>query len=277
MDPFSSTRLQSVRKRRAEAFFKKTGRWRSLTLENTSGFSYRIDPPMTSTVIAPPSPATVAVSGTDAVFPVRRIFCVGRNYAAHAREMGADPTKEAPFFFCKPADAVVPSGAILPYPLATHDLHHEVELVLALKAGGSNLSTAEAAEALYGVGVGVDLTRRDLQADAKKAGRPWDMAKGFDRSAPLGAVLPLAAPLDHVVPPSAGIRLTVNGAVRQDGRLGDMILSPLEVIAHLSQLVALAAGDLIFTGTPEGVAALVSGDVVQAEIDGLPPLQFQMA
>ena len=232
---------------------------------------------MTSTVIAPPPAVTVAVSGQDAVFPVRRIFCVGRNYAAHAREMGGDPTKEAPFFFCKPADAVVPSGATLPFPMATSDLHHEVELVLALKSGGSALSPEQAAETLYGVGVGVDLTRRDLQAEAKKAGRPWDMAKGFDRSAPLAALMPLSAPLEQVLPPSTRIRLSVNGAVRQDGALEEMILSPLEIIAHLSRLVELAAGDLIFTGTPEGVAALVPGDVVRAEVEGLPVLEFRLA
>lgn len=231
----------------------------------------------TSTVIAPPPAATVAVAGTDAVFPVRRIFCVGRNYAAHAREMGADPTKEAPFFFCKPSDAVVPSGTTIPYPVATRDLHHEVELVLALKAGGQNLTLAQAAESLYGVGVGVDLTRRDLQAEAKKAGRPWDMAKGFDRSAPMGALLPLTAPLDDVVSDTTRIRLSVNGTVRQDGELAEMILPPLEVITHLSTLVELAAGDLIFTGTPEGVAALVAGDSVRAEVDGLPVLEFSLS
>lgn len=231
---------------------------------------------MISTVIAPPPAATVAVAGTDAVFPVRRIFCVGRNYAAHAWEMGGDPSKEAPFFFCKPADAVVPSGAVLPYPQATKDLHHEVELVLALKGGGTDLTVEQAAETLYGIGVGVDLTRRDLQAEAKKAGRPWDMAKGFDRSAPLAPLLPLTAPLNQVVPPSSRIRLSVNGSVRQDGGLDEMILSPLEIIAHLSQVVELAAGDLIFTGTPEGVAALVPGDAVRAEVEGLPVLEFTL-
>ncbi|MBS0505079.1 MAG: fumarylacetoacetate hydrolase family protein [Proteobacteria bacterium] len=214
---------------------------------------------------------TIAIEGSADRFPVRRIYCVGQNYAAHAREMGANPDRQAPFFFSKPADAVVPGGGVLPFPPRTNDLHHEVELVLALGAGGSDIGADEAGRLIFGCAVGVDLTRRDLQAEAKAAGRPWDMAKGFDRSAPIGA-LARGQP-----PASAAISLSVNGAARQAGKLSDMIWSPAEIIAALSSYVTLAPGDLIFTGTPSGVGRLLPGDNIEASIEGLPPLSFRLA
>ena len=213
-------------------------------------------------------PVTVAIAGSDARFPIRRIFCVGQNYADHAREMGADPTRAAPFFFSKPADAVVASGARLDFPSQTGDLHHEVELVLALAAGGTNIALADAAGLVFGHAVGIDLTRRDLQAAAKKAGRPWDMAKGFDQSAPLGAITPGPAPAH------AAIALSVNGETRQAGDLGQMIWNVAEIIATLSGFVALAGGDLIFTGTPAGVGPIRPGDKLRATLAGVTPLEI---
>ncbi|PZO90593.1 MAG: fumarylacetoacetate hydrolase, partial [Sphingomonas sanxanigenens] len=204
---------------------------------------------------------TVAVEGLEARFPVRRIFCVGQNYADHAREMGGDPDRAPPFFFSKPADAVAANGATLPFPSRTENLHHEVELVVALGAGGENLSPEAAAKAIFGWTVGIDLTRRDLQAEAKKAGRPWDMAKGFDRSAPLGAIRP------GMPPASGAITLGIDGEQRQSGNLDQMIWSVPEVIANLSTYVALAPGDLIFTGTPAGVGPILRGQTVEARID----------
>jgi fumarylpyruvate hydrolase len=214
---------------------------------------------------------TIAIHGTDARFPVRRIFCVGRNYADHAREMGGDPTREPPFFFSKPADAVVDSGAILPFPSRTSELHHEVELVLALGAGGADITPEDAAATIFGYGVGIDLTRRDLQAEAKKAARPWDMAKGFDRSAPVG-------PLVRVRPEAAAdVALTIDGAVRQQGRLSDMIWQIEEIVASLSSYVTLAGGDLIFSGTPAGVGPVLRGETMRGTIAGLPPIEITMA
>lgn len=220
---------------------------------------------------APPRPA-LSVQGSDDLFPIRRIYCVGRNYAAHAREMGADE-REPPFFFTKPGDAVVADGGSVAYPPATADLHHEVELVVAIGGQGAGVGVAEAAGLVWGYAVGVDLTRRDLQAQAKKAGKPWDMAKGFDQSAPIGPLVPAAgcAGLD-----SASIALSVDGETRQDGRLADMIWPVPEVIAHLSRLVILMPGDLIMTGTPDGVGPVARGETVRAEITGLPPLTFTM-
>lgn len=209
---------------------------------------------------------TVAIEGSEARFPVRRIFCVGQNYADHAREMGGDPDRAPPFFFSKPADAVVANGATLPFPSLTDNLHHEVELVVALGAGGEALSPDAAAGAIFGWTVGIDLTRRDLQAEAKKAGRPWDMAKGFDRSAPVGAIRP------GMPPASGAITLGIDGEQRQSGNLDQMIWSVPEVIANLSTYVALAPGDLIFTGTPAGVGPILRGQTVEARIDGLDPL-----
>ncbi|MGB4826144.1 MAG: fumarylacetoacetate hydrolase family protein [Paracoccaceae bacterium] len=219
---------------------------------------------MTGFVLPPPPQASVAVEATSARFAVRRIFCVGRNYAEHAREMGNDPDRELPFFFTKPADAVVDSGATIAFPIATADLHHEAELVVALGAGGAMIPESKAARLIFGHAAGNDLTRRDLQAEAKAARRPWDMAKGFDASAILGAIRP--GPIDDTT-----IRCKVNGTVRQQARLSDMIWPVDAIIAHLSRLVTLAPGDLIFTGTPAGVGSLVSGDTCTVEIDGLAP------
>jgi fumarylpyruvate hydrolase len=216
---------------------------------------------------------SLAVAGTDARFPVRRIFCVGRNYADHAREMGHDPSREPPFFFTKPADAVVQRETVR-YPPATSDLHHEVELVVALQSGGADLAIGEALGCVFGYAVGVDLTRRDLQARAKAKGHPWDMGKGFDESAPIGVVQPASA-IGH--PQRGAIALAVNGELRQQGDLSQMIWSIPEVIAELSHLVRLAPGDLIFTGTPAGVAALVRGDRLRGEIAGVGMVEFALA
>lgn len=227
---------------------------------------------MRETVFDPAPPVLLPVVGESAAFPVRRIYCVGRNYAAHAREMGADPEREPPFFFTKPRDAAVSfSGhGDLPYPGATRDLHHEVELVVALSKGGRDITPDEAGALIYGYGVGVDLTRRDLQASAKAAGRPWDTAKGFDHSAPMGAISRAAPAAD------ASIRLSVDGKPRQSGRLSEMIWSIPEVIAEASRLWTLAPGDLIFTGTPEGVGPIARGERVEAHIEGLPSLAFTL-
>jgi fumarylpyruvate hydrolase len=223
-----------------------------------------------------PAPPVVAlpVEGDARRFPVRRVFCVGRNYAAHAREMGHDPDREPPFFFTKPADALVPGGGTIPYPSATSDLHHEVELVVALGKGGANIPEARALDHVFGYAVGIDLTRRDLQAEAKKLGRPWAMAKGFDRSAPISP-LRAAARIGH--PEASPIRLEVNGEVRQASTLAHHIWSVAETIAYLSGLVELAPGDLIFMGTPEGVAAVQRGDRLDASIEGVGELRVTIA
>lgn len=222
---------------------------------------------MTDYVLPPAPTPSVAVSGSQARFPLRRVFCVGRNYAAHAREMGKDPDREPPFFFTKPADAVFEDGAAVPYPPATHDLHHEAELVVALGSGGRDIAEDAALACVWGYAAGNDLTRRDLQAEAKAAGRPWDMAKAFDDSALCGPLVP-AAEIGH--PARGAIRLTVNGETRQTGDLSELIWSIPEIIAHLSRLVELRAGDLVYTGTPAGVGALAPGDVCTTEIAGLP-------
>jgi fumarylpyruvate hydrolase len=200
------------------------------------------------------------------LFAVRRVFCVGRNYAAHAREMGIDPDREAPFFFMKPADALVVNDADMPYPPRTLQLHHEMELVVAIGAGGADIAVADALEHVFGYAAGLDMTRRDLQNAAKKAGKPWDMSKGFDHSAPIGLMVP-AARSGHVA--SGVIELRVNGAVRQSSDLSKMIWSVPETIAYLSGLVTLAPGDLIFTGTPEGVGAVERGDVLEGVVAGV--------
>ncbi|MFA7436728.1 fumarylacetoacetate hydrolase family protein [Castellaniella sp.] len=219
---------------------------------------------------------TLAIAASGARFPVRRIYCVGRNYADHAREMGASG-RELPFFFAKPADAAfsVPEGACgdLPYPPATADLHHEVELVVALASGGRNLSPEQAAQTPWGYAIGLDMTRRDLQAAAKKAGRPWETAKAFDFSAPMGPLHPVRA----VGALSSGaIELWVNGQLRQSGDLADMIWSVPEAIAYLSTLFELRAGDLLFTGTPAGVGAVQVGDRLEARIERLGMLRLQV-
>jgi len=216
-------------------------------------------------VFDPPPQIALPVQGC-AKFPVRRVFCVGRNYAAHAREMGGDPNREPPFFFTKPADALVSAGAATPYPPATGKLHHEMELVVAIGTGGTDIPPDDALPHVFGYAAGIDLTRRDLQDEAKAGRRPWDMSKGFDASAPIGDITP-ASVCGH---PAAGrIRLLVNGETRQDGDLADQIWPVPEIIAALSRLVSLAPGDLIFTGTPEGVGALNRGDEVVGEIDGV--------
>lgn len=220
---------------------------------------------MSAYVIPPPPVVSIPTDG-GGQFPVRRIFCVGRNYAAHAREMGHDPDREAPFFFCKPADSLVVGGADMPYPAMTHDLHHEMELVVGLSSGGVDIAEADAMSHVWGYAAGLDMTRRDMQAEAKKAGRPWDMAKGFDHSAPIGLMVPASAVAD----PGRGlIELKVNGAVRQSSDLSYLIWSIPETIAYLSRLVRLEAGDLIFTGTPEGVAAASRGDVLEGVVAGV--------
>jgi len=229
---------------------------------------------MSSYVITAPAQPSLAVADSQERFPIRRVFCVGRNYSAHAREMGSDPNREPPFFFTKPADAVVPASGAVPYPPATQDLHHEVELVVALGAGGSNIDPSDAMSLVWGYGVGLDLTRRDLQALAKDAGRPWDMAKGFDASAPCSPLIP-AAKLGH--PQDARIWLEVNGELRQEGNLNEMIWPIADMIGHLSRLVTLAPGDLIYTGTPAGVAALKPGDRVRGGVDGVAEFALSIA
>ncbi|CAA7623944.1 fumarylacetoacetate hydrolase family protein [Magnetospirillum sp. UT-4] len=206
----------------------------------------------------------VPVLGETAAYPVRRIFCVGRNYAAHAREMGSDPTREAPCYFTKSADSVVPGGGPVPYPPGTANLHHEVELVVALGAPVFRANAATAAGAVFGHAVGLDLTRRDLQLAAKDLGQPWDLGKSFEFSAPVSPLRRAAAPVL-----AARIELAVNGTVRQSADVADMTWSVPEVIAHLSRFYHLGPGDLIFTGTPEGVGPVVPGDRIEARIDGI--------
>ncbi|MDP3174653.1 MAG: fumarylacetoacetate hydrolase family protein [Phenylobacterium sp.] len=220
--------------------------------------------------IFPPPPITaVPVLGESSTFPVRRVICVGRNYAAHVREMGADE-RDPPFFFAKPADAVVSADAVA-YPQATSDLHHEIELVAALSGGGVDLTPGQALDLVYGYAVGVDLTRRDLQNEAKAQARPWDSSKGFDASGPISWIRPWMGP-----PPQGRISLSVNGEVRQDGRVADMIWNVAEVIAEASRLWRLEPGDLIFTGTPEGVGPVSRGDRVSGEVEGVGALAFTL-
>jgi fumarylpyruvate hydrolase len=210
---------------------------------------------------------SLAITGSAQRFPVRRIYCVGLNYADHAREMGNDPQRHPPFFFGKPADSIVATGASLPFPVKTAQLHHEVELVVAVGKGGANIAVAEAPTFVFGYAVGLDLTRRDIQADAKKHGRPWDMGKGFDHSAPIGA-------LSVGMPPATGsISLSVDGATRQSGNLSDMIWSVAEIISTLSGLVTLAPGDVIFTGTPSGVGPILPGQTVRGVITDIAPIE----
>ena len=226
---------------------------------------------MSDFVIKAPEQISVCVT-EGGRFPVRRIFCVGRNYAAHAREMGAD-TREPPFFFMKPADALVLDGADTPYPSATANLHHEVELVVAIGKSGTSIDAADALNHVYGYAAGIDLTRRDMQDVAKAARRPWDLSKGFDASAPIGSIVP-AAKAGH--PASGAITLTVDGAPRQKGDLADQIWTVPEIIAELSCLVALAPGDLIMTGTPEGVGPVERSNVLVGEIAGVGTLRTRI-
>lgn len=218
---------------------------------------------------APRERPVLPISGSRELFPIHRIYCVGRNYADHAKEMGHDPAREPPFFFQKNADAIV-TGAMVPYPAATKDLHHELELVVALRSGGHDLEPSRAREHIFGYAVGLDMTRRDLQHEAKRLGRPWEIAKAFDGSAPCSPIVP-AAECGH--PKSGAIWLEVNGERRQEGTLEEMIWDVPHVIGFLSKYFELAAGDLIFTGTPKGVGPVVRGDRLHGHIDGVGELE----
>ena len=220
----------------------------------------------TTFVIPPPPAVSLPVTGTDARFPVRRVHCVGRNYADHAREMGQDPDRAPPVFFAKAPDCLVVDGGAFPFPPASLEVHHEVELVVALQGGGRDLQPEQAPGLIFGYAVGIDFTRRDLQAQAKATGGPWEMAKAFDQSAPCGVLAPAAA-IGH---PSGGrITLSINGETRQDGDLAAMIWSVPEIVATLSRLVALAPGDVIYTGTPAGVGPVDRGDRLTGRIEGV--------
>ena len=219
---------------------------------------------------------TIGIEGSKTRFQVRRIYCVGRNYRAHAIEMGADPDREVPFFFMKPADAIVQNGSTIPYPKQTTNLHYEIELVVAIGKSGESISEENALEYVWGYGVGIDLTRRDLQNQAKKAGRPWDMGKGFDNSAPCTNL----KPVDEVGHPDTGageIWIKVNGEIKQRSTLDLHIWNVAETISYLSGLCTLESGDLIFMGTPEGVGPVVPGDTMEGHIDGLENLIIKIA
>jgi len=209
---------------------------------------------------------SVPVAGSDARFPVARIYCVGRNYAEHAREMGHDPNREPPFFFMKAANSVVQSGSTIGYPVQTKDVHHEIEMVVAIGKGGKTIPVEKALEHVWGYGVGLDMTRRDIQTEAKKMGRPWEMGKSFDESAPLSELKP-ASQVGH--PAKGAVWLKVNGQVKQQGDISQMIWSVPEQIAYLSGLVTLQPGDLIFSGTPAGVGPVKSGDKLEGHVDGV--------
>jgi len=224
-------------------------------------------------VIDPPAIPSLPVTGDIRRFAVNRIFCVGRNYADHAREMGHDPDREPPFFFMKPASAILADGKDMTYPSLSNDVHHEVELVVAIAKGGVNIPSQNALEHIYGYGVGLDMTRRDLQGEAKKMGRPWDTGKAFDQSAPCGAITPV---IQWGHPDKGSVTLLVNGEIRQEGNLNQLIWNVPDVIASLSSLFTLEPGDLIFTGTPAGVGPVKKGDVLEAKIDGLPTLNTKI-
>jgi len=219
------------------------------------------------TLFAPPAPI-LAPTASGESFPVRRLFCIGRNYAAHAREMGQDPTREAPFFFTKWAETVVPSGTTIAYPPETANFHYEAELVLAIGKGGRNIAEADALSHVYGYATGLDMTRRDLQFVARDKGRPWDTGKNVEQSSPLGLIHPRSETGEIT---SGRISLTLNGEVKQDADLTDLIWSVNEVIAYISRFYRLEAGDLIYTGTPAGVGAVVPGDAIVVSVDGLTP------
>jgi fumarylpyruvate hydrolase len=221
-----------------------------------------------------PPPVTARIADSDVRFPVRRIYCVGRNYAEHAREMGYDPDREPPFFFGKPADSLQPETAPVPFPSATADFHHEVELVVALGRGGRDVPASDAQALIFGYGIGIDWTRRNLQAEAKAKGKPWDAAKGFDHSATLGPLHPVSA-VGH--PTQGRIWLSVNGAIRQDADLSSLIWAVPDVIAVLSGLFELRAGDLIYTGTPAGVGRVHRGDRIACGIEGLGEIETVIA
>jgi fumarylpyruvate hydrolase len=211
-------------------------------------------------------PITLPVAESNAAFPVGRIYCVGRNYAEHAREMGHDPDREPPFFFMKPADAIVMSGATIPYPQVTKDLHHEIEMVVAIGKGGSDIPVEKALDHVFGYGVGLDMTRRDIQGEAKKMGRPWEMGKAFDNSAPC-TPLKTVAMVGH--PEKGAVWLKVNGKVTQKGDLAEMIWNVPETISYLSKLITLRPGDIIMSGTPAGVGPVKAGDKLEGHVDGV--------
>lgn len=217
-----------------------------------------------------PKQASLAVQGTEDRFPIRRIFCVGRNYEAHAREMGKDPTREAPFFFTKPADAALDTPCTIAYPKLTQNLHHEIELVIAICKGGSEIAQEDVMDHVWGAAVGLDMTRRDLQGEAKDMGRPWDWGKAFDQSAPIGPIKPIA---DVPSVETGRIWLAVNGEIRQDADLADLIWSVREHVSILSHSMALQPGDIIMTGTPAGVGAVVPGDVMTGGVEGIGELE----
>ncbi len=220
---------------------------------------------MSSYVMDPPPVITAPVKGSSKLFPVRRVYCIGRNYAAHAIEMGHDPNREPPFFFQKNPDNIDFSG-VFPYPAQTKDVHHEIELVVALSKGGTNIPIDKALDHVWGYAVGLDMTRRDLQGIAKEMGRPWEIGKAFEKSAPMGPLIP-ASEIGH---PAAGrVELKVNGKVKQTGDLNQMIWKVPEMISYLSDYFELAAGDIIMTGTPSGVAAVVAGDIMEASVGGV--------
>jgi fumarylpyruvate hydrolase len=228
---------------------------------------------MVSYAVSPPPQAHLDITGSDEKFPVRRIYCIGKNYVAHIREMNADE-RDPPVIFQKPVDAIVKNGGEIPYPVFTNNFHYECELVVALKSGGYNISEADASKHIFGYAVGLDMTRRDLQGEAKKAGRPWEVGKAFDHAAPCSAIQ-RASEIGH---PSKGeIALEVNGTTRQRGDLGEMIWSVPEIIAHLSGLFELKAGDLIYTGTPAGVGPVQRGDLLKGSIAGVGTLSVSVA
>ena len=224
-------------------------------------------------VIAAPAPIVVPVRGTDAVFPVHRIYCVGRNYAAHTIEMGGDPNREEPFFFQKNPDNLVLGGADFPYPPKSNDVHHEIEMVVALGKGGKDIPLDKALDCVYGYGVALDMTRRDLQGECKKAGRPWEIGKAFEHSAPCSDIVP-ASEIGH--PTDGAIWLKVNGEIRQTGDLNHMIWKVPEMISYLSGLFELKPGDLILSGTPSGVGAVKKGDVLDGHVDGVGDLHTKV-
>jgi fumarylpyruvate hydrolase len=227
----------------------------------------------TQYVIEPVTLPSLPVAGDTRRFAVNRIYCVGRNYADHAREMGHDPDREPPFFFMKPASAIVTDGADMQYPSLSNDVHHEIEMVVAIGKGGANIAGDKALEHVYGYGVGLDMTRRDLQGEAKKMGRPWDTGKAFDQSAPCSALVPVTQ-CGH--PAQGSVRLMVNGEVRQEGDLNQLIWNVPDTIAYLSTLFTLQPGDLIFSGTPAGVGPIKKGDVLEGEVVGLPLLKTRI-
>jgi len=229
---------------------------------------------MPTFVFDPPATPAVAVRGTSDLFPARRIYCIGRNFAAHAVEMGHDPNREPPFFFMKTPDALLPDGGVFPYPPGTQDVHHEVEMVVALSGGGRDVSEDDALGLVFGYAVGLDLTRRDLQAEAKKLARPWEVGKAFDHAAPCGPIA-RAAEIGH--PTNGAVTLDVNGERRQTGDLDQMIWTVPEMIAGLSRLFELKAGDMIFTGTPSGVGPVERGDRLEGRVEGVGTISLSVA